>query len=98
MPSKSRADAREIRHARVRKKVTGTAERPRLAVYRSLKHISVQLIDDTKGLTLCSASSLEKELKAKGNAEGAKAVGAAVAKRAKDKGVNAVVLDRGGYQ
>ncbi len=98
MPSKSRADARVIRHARVRKKIMGTPERPRLAVYRSLKHISAQLIDDTKGQTLCSASSLEKELKAKGNADGAKAVGATVAKRAKDMGLKAVVFDRGGFQ
>ncbi len=98
MPSKSKADSRVIRHARVRKKITGTAERPRLAVYRSLKHISVQLIDDTQGLTLCSASSLEKELKAKGNAGGAKAVGEAVAKRAQEKGVKSVVFDRGGFR
>jgi len=98
MGTKSRSEAREIRHKRVRKKLIGTTERPRLSVYRSLKHISVQLIDDTKGVTLCSASSLEKELRGKGNAEGAKAVGETVAKRAKEKGVKAVVFDRGGFR
>ncbi len=98
MATKSRNDLRVARHARIRKRVTGTPERPRLAVYRSLKHISAQIIDDTKGITLASASSLEKDLKATGNAEGAKLVGKALAERAKSAGVDKVVFDRGGFQ
>lgn len=98
MAQKIRSELREIRHERVRKKVSGTSERPRLAVYRSLKHISAQVIDDTTGHTLCSASSLEKGLKTKGNVEGAKAVGQALADRAKEKGIANVVFDRGGYR
>ena len=92
---------RQRRHARVRKHVAGTAETPRLNVYRSLNHIYVQIIDDTKGVTLVSASSLDQEIKAQnvsgGNAEGAKLVGALVAKRALEKGITTVVFDRGGY-
>lgn len=98
MAAKNRSELRIVRHARVRKKVFGTAERPRLAVYRSLKHVSAQIIDDTSGQTLVAASSLEKDLKADGNAEGAKKVGEALAKRAKEKGIGAVVFDRGGFQ
>jgi len=78
--------------------MAGTAERPRLSVFRSLKHISAQIIDDTTGTTLVAASSSEKELKASGNAEGAKLVGQKLAERAKAKGVNAVVFDRGGFR
>ena len=87
------------RHERVRKHVTGTAERPRLNVFRSLNNIYAQIIDDTKGVTLVSASTLDKELKSNygGNKEAAKAVGQLVAKRAKDAGITKVVYDRGGY-
>ena len=87
-------------HERIRKKVLGTAERPRLNVYRSLNHIYVQVIDDLKGMTLVSASSAEgkKESKMKGgNLAAARNVGKSVAERAKAKGINKVVFDRGGY-
>ena len=90
--------ARIKRHQRVRKNISGTAERPRLSVYRSLNHIYAQIIDDTKGTTLVSASSLDKGFEGYGgNIDGAKAVGNAVAKKALDKGIKAVVFDRGGY-
>lgn len=89
------------RHVRVRKKISGTAERPRLNVYRSSKHIYAQLIDDVKGVTLASASTLDKELRDQiengGNVEAARKVGELIAKRAQDKGVKNVVFDRGGY-
>ena len=98
MPTKTRGDLRVARHERLRKKVDGTPARPRLAVYRSLKHISAQIIDDTTGTTLVAASSLEKSLETKGNADGAKAVGAKLAQRAKEKGISAVVFDRGGFR
>ena len=90
--------ARIRRHARLRKQVVGTAERPRLAVFRSLTHIYAQVIDDGAGRTLVAASDMEKDLRAaKGNkTERAKAVGTAVAQKAKDAGVNTVVFDRGG--
>ena len=97
MPN-NRSEFRLVRHDRLRKKVAGVAERPRLAVYRSLKHVHAQIIDDATGTTLAAASSQEKELKTKGNADGAKAVGAALAERAKAKGINAVVFDRGGFR
>jgi large subunit ribosomal protein L18 len=85
-------------HKRIRRKVHGTAERPRLAVYRSLKHIAVQVIDDVAGRTLVAASSVEKDNKATGgNVAGAKAIGKLVAERAKEKGIQKVVFDRGGY-
>lgn len=87
---------RVVRHVRLRKKVTGTTERPRLAVYKSNKHISAQIIDDVKGHTLCSASSLEKDIKGTDNIDGAKKVGEALAERAKKAGVKSVVFDRGG--
>ena len=89
------------RHTRVRKKVSGTAETPRLSVYRSLNHIYVQVIDDVKGVTLCSASTMEKEVKGAvkdvTKTEAAKVVGKKVAERALAKGIKAVVFDRGGY-
>ncbi len=92
---------RQRRHARVRKHVSGTAETPRLNVYRSLNHIYVQVIDDVKGVTLASASTLEKEIRAKvadmTKTEAAKVVGETVAARAKEKGIECVVFDRGGY-
>lgn len=93
--------ARQRRHARLRRHIAGTAERPRLNVYRSLSNIYAQIIDDAAGCTLAAASSLDPEVKAAhaygGNAEAAKAVGELVAKRALEKGINAVVFDRGGY-
>lgn len=98
MAKQTKQQLRIVRHARVRKKVTGTAERPRVAVYRSLKHISAQVIDDVAGVTLVSASSVEKGIGAAGNAEGAKKVGEELAKRAKAKGITNVVFDRGGFK
>ncbi len=86
------------RHKRVRGKLSGTSERPRLNVFRSGNNIYAQIIDDTTGLTLASASSLEKGFEGKGsNTEAAAKVGQAVAQRAKDKGIDTVVFDRGGY-
>ena len=92
--------ARERRHLRLRKKVGGTAERPRLAVFRSLTHIYAQVIDDTAGRTLAAASDVETDLKAgKGTkTEVAKRVGTLVAERARNAGVSQVVFDRGGFQ
>jgi len=85
-------------HSRIRRRVAGTLERPRLAVFRSVKHIYAQVIDDSVGHTLAAASSNEKNgVKSGGNVAGAKAVGKLLAERAKDKGVKAVVFDRGGY-
>ena len=90
--------ARLKRHARVRAKVSGTAERPRLCVYRSNANISAQIIDDVKGITLASASTLEKDFEGIGsNKAAAKKVGETIAERAKAKGLTAVVFDRGGY-
>ena len=89
---------RARRHLRVRKKVFGTPERPRLSVYRSAKNIYAQIIDDVNAVTLVAASSVEKEFSANGgNKEGAKLVGELVAKKALDKGITEVVFDRGGY-
>jgi large subunit ribosomal protein L18 len=93
--------ARKKRHSRVRKKVTGTSDKPRLNVFRSVKHIYAQVIDDASGATLIAASSADKELKGKvitgGNIEAAKTVGQLIAKRSSDKGIAQVVFDRGGY-
>ena len=93
-----KASARQRRHGRVRKKVRGTAERPRLAVFRSNRHISVQIIDDRSGVTLAAASTYEPDLKgsATGNKEAAASVGSLIADRAKAAGVTTVVFDRGG--
>jgi len=89
---------RKKRHKRVRSKISGTPERPRLNVFRSEKHIYAQVIDDTKGVTLCAASSVEKDFEGSGsNKEAAKKVGEMVAKRAVAKGIETVVFDRGGY-
>ncbi|SEO75905.1 LSU ribosomal protein L18P [Amphibacillus marinus] len=90
---------RKKRHLRVRKNLFGTAERPRLNVFRSSKHIYAQLIDDVNGVTLASASTVDKEFSAEGtgNTEAAKVVGALIAKRAIDNGHKNVVFDRGGY-
>ncbi len=93
---------RKKRHRRVRYKISGTAERPRLNVSRSIQHIYVQLIDDTTGTTIASASSLEptlrSELKSGGNVEAAIAVGKLAAERALAKGITSIVFDRGGYK
>ena len=99
MASKSRADIRRGVHSRIRKKVSGSAERPRLAVFRSLNHIYAQIIDDVNGKTVAAASTVEKDLKGTtgGNIEAAQRVGKAVAERALAAGVSSVVFDRGGY-
>ena len=102
MAKNSRSIARVRRHVRVRKNLQGTAERPRLNVFRSLSAIYAQVIDDQSGRTLLSASTVDHDLreKMKGlkKAEQAKLVGQTVAERAKDKGIQAVVFDRGGYR
>jgi large subunit ribosomal protein L18 len=98
MAKESRDDIRRRIHKRIRSRVAGTQERPRLAVFRSLNHIYAQVIDDGPGHTLVTASSTEKDLRGKGgNVEGAKLIGKAVAERAKTKGITRVVFDRGGY-
>ena len=90
--------ARQKRHLRVRNHIAGTAARPRLNVFRSLKNIYAQIIDDEKGVTLVSASSEDKDFSQYGgNVEAAKAIGTAVAKKALEKGITEVVFDRGGY-
>ncbi|NLB22973.1 MAG: 50S ribosomal protein L18 [Clostridium sp.] len=94
----NRSASRVRRHVRVRRKVAGTTERPRLSVYRSEKNIYAQVIDDIKGVTLVAASSLDKGFEGTGgDIEAAKKVGEAVAKKAKDAGIDKVVFDRGGY-
>jgi large subunit ribosomal protein L18 len=96
-----RNEIRRRKHVRVRKKITGTPARPRLCVFRSHTNIYAQIIDDTTGSTLVSASSLDSDIKTNvsfgGNKEGAAAVGKLIAKRAQDKGIKEVVFDRGGY-
>ena len=98
---KSRAEMREKKHMRIRNRFSGTAERPRLAVFRSNNHMYAQIIDDTVGNTLVSASTLEKEIKAELNktndVEAAEYLGKVIAKRAMDKGISEVVFDRGGF-
>ena len=89
---------RKKRHKRVRGKVSGTPQRPRLNVFRSRAHIYAQIIDDSAGVTLCAASSVEKSFDGEtGNKEAAKKVGQLIAERARDKGIETVVFDRGGY-
>ena len=98
--SSQRHAGRLRRHRRVRKKISGTAERPRLAVYRSNKHISVQLIDDLNGHTIAAASTVETDLRKQGSGstvDAAKRVGTLIAQRAKSAGVTKVVYDRGGF-
>ena len=101
---RTRADARKRRHIRIRRKVFGTTEKPRLNVFRSLNEIYVQIIDDTKGHTLVSASTIDAEIKKQKKFKGmtkkekAKLVGQTIADRAKDKGIKSVVFDRGGYK
>jgi large subunit ribosomal protein L18 len=98
--AKDKQEARNRRHRRVRKKVTGSADRPRLAVFRSNKHIAAQVIDDRTGRTLAAASTIETDIKAAGSTstkDAATAVGKLVAERAKAAGVSKVVFDRGGF-
>ena len=98
MANRNRAEVRTAVHSRIRRKVRGTTERPRLAIFKSQKYIYAQIIDDAAGKTIASASSNDSDSSAKGaNAAAAKAVGALIAKRAKDKGITRVVFDRGGY-
>src|SRR5919199_115031 len=96
---KDRAEVRRAVHKRIRRKVQGTAERPRLAIYRSLNHIYAQVIDDERGRTIASASTVEKDLRGAtgGNVEAARRVGRAIAERALAAGISRVVFDRGGY-
>jgi len=106
MSVRTKEDIRQRLHDRIRKKLRGTAQRPRLAVFRSQGHIYAQVVDDDQARTLCAASSLDKGLrkdgrsksKTGGDVASAKAVGALIASRAKDKGIEAVVFDRGGFQ
>ena len=99
MANTNRAEIRTAIHSRIRRKVKGDTERPRLAIYRSLNHIYAQVIDDRKGQTLVSASTTEKDLRGNtgGNLEAARRVGQTIAERGKEAGVGAVVFDRGGY-
>ncbi|MBC5715319.1 50S ribosomal protein L18 [Roseburia sp. BX1005] len=98
---KSRTEVREKKHRRLRNHLAGTADRPRLAVFRSNNHMYAQVIDDTVGNTLVSASTLDKEVKAElektNNVEAAAHLGTVIAKKALDKGINTVVFDRGGF-
>jgi large subunit ribosomal protein L18 len=97
LPIRQRNVIRKRVHSRIRQRMEGTAERPRLNVYRSLNHIYAQVIDDAKGETLLSASSLASKVKTGGNVAAAKEVGKLVAERAIEKGIKKVVFDRGGY-
>src|SRR5215203_1332805 len=99
MANTSRAEVRNAIHSRIRRKVRGSTEKPRLAIYRSLNHIYAQVIDDRQGQTLVSASSTEKDLRGDsgGNLDAARRIGQAIAERALAKGIEQVVFDRGGY-
>ena len=99
MANTSRAIIREAIHRRIRRKVRGSGERPRLAVYRSTNHIYAQVVDDQLGKTIVSASTTEKDLRGStgGNIEAARRIGKAIAERALEKGIESVVFDRGGY-
>ena len=97
IPQRKRNAIRQRIHDRIRAKMQGTPERPRLNVYRSLNHIYVQVIDDTQGATLVSASTVSSKIKTGGNVAAAKEVGKLVAERAQEKGIKKVVFDRGGY-
>ena len=94
---KKRNEVRQRVHARIRERMSGTAQRPRLNVYRSLNHIYAQVVDDQKGETLVSASTIQLKLKSGGNVAAAKQIGKAVAEKAVAKGIKQVVFDRGGY-
>src|ERR1700674_808957 len=99
MANTSRAIVREAIHRRIRRKVKGSGEKPRLALYRSLNHIYAQVVDDQLGQTIVSASTTEKELRGStgGNIDAARRIGKAIAERALEKGISSVVFDRGGY-
>jgi large subunit ribosomal protein L18 len=101
MPKETRAKMRERKHQRVRKKVFGTLDRPRLSIYKSLHHIYAQIIDDTKGETLAAASTLSPEIRdeigGRKNTDTARVVGRLIAEKAKARGIDRVVFDRGGY-
>ena len=99
MANTSRATVREAIHRRIRRKVKGSGERPRLAVYRSLNHIYAQVVDDERGKTIVSASTTEKDLRGStgGNLDAARRIGKVIAERALEKGIDTVVFDRGGY-
>ncbi len=97
IPQISKNDIRQRVHKRIREKLSGTAQRPRLNVYRSLNHIYAQLIDDMDGKTIVSASTREAKIKTGGNLAAAKEVGKQIAEKAKAKGVTKIVFDRGGY-
>jgi large subunit ribosomal protein L18 len=101
IPDSSKDKTRQRIHDRIRKKMIGSPERPRLNVYRSLNHIYAQIIDDTKGVTLASASTAQGDTKGSkrtgGNVASAKSIGQQIAQRAKEKGIKKVVFDRGGY-
>jgi len=97
IPQRKRNEIRQRVHDRIRTKVQGTSERPRLNVYRSLNHIYAQVIDDAQGVTLVAASTVASKTKTGGNVAAAKEVGKLVAERAKEKGIKKVVFDRGGY-
>ena len=101
LKKEDRKQRRQLRHLRVRKKIAGTSDRPRLAVYRSLKNIYAQIINDDTGTTLLAASSMDPEIRAQishgGDKEAAQKVGELIANRALAKGIRAVVFDRGGY-
>ncbi|MCB0825142.1 MAG: 50S ribosomal protein L18 [Armatimonadetes bacterium] len=98
MATRTRSDMRKLRHERIRKHITGTTEVPRLAVFRSEKHISAQIIDDSTGRTLAAAGTTQKDLKGNANKVTARKVGETLGKRAKEAGVTKVVFDRGGYR
>lgn len=101
MKKENRRDGRTYRHLRIRKKMRGTVDRPRISVFRSLKHICAQIVDDEKGCTLVSASTLERgikeKLKSKKDIEAAKLIGSELAKRALSKNIKKVIFDRSGY-
>lgn len=94
---RKRNEIRQRVHTRIRRRLAGTPERPRLNIYRSLNHIYAQVIDDSKGVTLVSASTVAAKSKTGGNVAAAREIGKQIAERAKEKGINKVVFDRGGY-
>jgi large subunit ribosomal protein L18 len=97
IPQRKRNEIRQRVHTRIRRRLSGTTERPRLSVYRSLNHIYAQVIDDSQGVTLVSASTVAAKAKTGGNVAAAKEIGKQIAERAKEKGIQRVVFDRGGY-
>jgi large subunit ribosomal protein L18 len=97
IPQRKRNEIRQRVHTRIRRKMVGTTVRPRLNIYRSLNHIYAQVIDDSQGVTLVSASTVAAKAKTGGNVAAAKEIGKLIAERAKEKGIKKVVFDRGGY-